>query len=316
MPKNSLNSIFFKCLCLLFCIGLLFSTAVQAQESIDLLTISGRIGTAQKYDSLDSGKASEYSALANLKIPIVFNDKTIWYTNITYTHSSVFSTEAMAEYIANPIRIHGFIMQTGLVQKINDKSAFQLLFVPRFMTDLVSPSSKAWQFGGIGMYERKYNSNLTLRYGIMYNGEKSGALLVPLLDVNWKIAKKWSITGLLPIYGKVNYHVHEDFTTGFSLFGLLTSYELSAAEYAGDYMERTSIDLTLFARHRLFDNFFAEARFGYALGRSYDQYHADDKIDLRISLIKIGDNRGDPVNYSFKDGPIASLRIVYNLPIE
>lgn len=297
-------------------ICLTFSFHAIGQESIDLLTLSGKYGLPQSYDDLPSEKATEATTLVNLKLPIVFNKRTIWYSNITYTYSTVQNNLAFSDSMANPIQLHGFILQTGLVQRIDDNNAFQILFVPRFMSDLENPGGNPWQFGAIGLFEHRYGPNLTMRYGVMYNNEKSGALLVPLVDVNWKMSKKWSVTGLLPIYGKVNYHINPDFTAGVSLFGLITSYDLTADNYAGDYMERTSIDLTLFARHRLFGNFFGEARFGYALGRTYAQYHDDDKIDLRISLFKIGDDRGEPVNYAFQDGLIFNLRLVYNLPIE
>ena len=80
-------------------------------------------------------------------------------------------------------------------------------------------------------------------------------------------------------------------------------------------MERTSIDLSLFARYNLFGNVFAEGRLGYALDRNYEQYGEDENIDLRISIFRIGDNRGEPLNATFTDGLIASLRLVYSLPL-
>src|SRR5690554_3039334 len=279
-------------------------TSVIAQESIDILSVSGQFGVPQNYDPKLSEKARETVGLINLKLPVVFSDKTIWYSDFTYTFSNVTNGLSLPENIANPIELHGFVFQTGLVQRIDESRAFQLLFVPRFMSDLKSPSSDVWQFGGIALYEKKYGENLRLRFGAMYNGELSGPLLVPLVDVDWKFAPKWSITGLLPIYGKVNYKVNDRTTTGISLFGLVTSYALSDVHYATDYMERTSIDITAFAKWRILKNIFMEGRIGYALERNYKQYHKDDTVDLKISIIKIGDNRGEPINPVFNDGPI------------
>jgi hypothetical protein len=303
---------FFVCLVWLL---LTFSSYVVGQESIDLITLSGRYGLPSAYDNPALNRSAEFVGLVNVKVPIVFSEKSIWYTNITYTASSIANNNVLPDSMLSPIRLHGIIMQTGLVQRFNDETAIQLLFVPRYMTDGNNVSKNAWQFGGIALFEKKHSERLTMRYGAMYNQEKSGPLLVPLVDVNWKINSKWSIVGLLPIYGKVNYHVNEDLTTGLSFFGLITSYDLNQERYGSDYMERSSIDVTLFARKRLYKNLFGEVRAGYALSRSYAQYRDDENIDLRISLIKIGDNQGPPVNYQIEDGVIFKFRLVYNLKI-
>src|SRR5690606_11136439 len=122
-------------------------------------------------------------------------------------------------------------------------------------------------------FENRFNENLWMRFGVLYNQEMSGPLLVRLVDIDWQFAPRWSITGLLPIYGKVNYKLNERTTTGFSLFGLVTSYALSEPAYSSDYMERTSIDLTLFAKWNVAVNVFLEGRMGYARARRYKQYH-------------------------------------------
>ena len=290
----------------------------QAQNSIDLLTISGRYGFPQAYDApFQNEKATETGAMINLKIPIKLSEKSIWFSNFTYTNYSVNKNFAVAseDAVMKPIGLNAFILQTGLVQRIDENRAFQLLFVPRFMTDFVAPTGKSWQFGGIALYEQTFNQNLTMRFGAMYNQELAGPFVVPLIDINWKISSRWSITGLAPIYLKVNYKVSERFVCGFSHFGLVTSYYLTDPNYLGDYMERTSIDLGLFGRWKMLGNWHLEGRIGYALGRNYEQYAADEKIDFRISIIKIGDHRGPPKNVAFGDGPIASLRLVYSLPL-
>ncbi len=289
---------------------------VKAQESIDLATFSGRFGFPTSYTELENAKAEEAIGLVNLKAPVVFNDKLIWFSSLTYTQSRVLGDKVGTELNPDPIDLYAFILQTGLIYRTSETNAFHLLFVPRLMTDFGSVTAESWQWGAIGMYEHTYGERLTMRYGVMYNGEWSGALFVPLIDVNWKISNKWSLTGLLPIYGKLNYQINPNATAGLSLFGLITSYDLSKGDYADTYMERRSIDLALFGRQRLFGNFHAELRFGYAIGRAYEQYDKSEKIDARISLIRIGDDRGEPLNPQFDPGMFTSLRLVYNLPLD
>jgi hypothetical protein len=166
----------------------------------------------------------------------------------------------------------------------------------------------------MAMFEKKFRENLTMSFGAMYNQELFGPYLVPLINLNWQLSQKWSITGLLPVYAKVKYKVSENFDMGLSHFGLITTYALGHTDYRGDYMERQSIDLALYGRLRIAGNFFAEARFGHTLGRKYTQYEADQKVDFAIPLATFGDNRVQK-NVLFDDGLFINLRFVYNIVI-
>jgi len=303
---------------------LIAAQGAMAQNTIDLFTVSGRYGIHQPYnpppanyvgEDLTKHKAQESALFINLKAPIKFNDKTIWFNNLTYTYSHVNNGLSLPDFMATNVGLNAFIFQTGIIQRLSKNNALQLLYVPRYMTDFLGKNGNEWQHGAIAMFEHRWNPNFMMRFGVMYNQEKSGPLLVPLFDINWQINNRWSVAGLFPIYLKINYKVSERFTAGLSHFGLITSYELHGEGYAGDYMERTSIDLCLFGRYNVAGNWYLEGRLGYALGRNYEQYHSDQQIDMRISIIKIGDNRGEPVNVTFQDGPIAELRLVYSIPI-
>jgi hypothetical protein len=220
----------------------------------------------------------------------------------------------MPTEIANPISIHGFILQTGFMKRFENGSGFQLLLAPRFMTDFENVNNKNWQFGGIALYEKRYNDNLLLRFGILYNQELFGPIITPLIDIDWRISDKWSIVGLVPIYVKVNYHVSDNTTVGFSHFGLTTTYRLGNPAYVNDYIERTSIDLSLFLRQRIAGNIHVEGRLGHTLNRKYAQYTEDQKLDLRLIIFNFGDERVQK-NTDFQNGIIANIRLIYNLPI-
>ena len=293
--------------------GILLFSGISAQERIDLLTVSTRYGLPSALNEFD-GEAVETGLLINAKVPLVLSEKTVWFNNITFNQSTVSYDFDSEDISAEDLQLYGFIVQTGIVQKLTNDRAFQLLFVPRYMTDFNNPSSGAWQFGAIGLYEKCYHEKLRLRYGFLFNQELGGPLLVPLVDVLWQFKPKWSVSGLFPIYGKLNYHYSEKLTVGISHFGLITSFDLEE-ESRGTYMERASIDLSLFARRQVFGDFFVEGRLGYALGRSYEQYRKDEQIDFRMSILRFGDNRNDPLNFTFEDGIITSLRFVYSIPI-
>ena len=62
-------------------------------------------------------------------------------------------------------------------------------------------------------------------------------------------------------------------------------------------------------------NIYLEGRFGYALASRYNQYNKDLPIDLKVSILKFGDDRGEPLNPIFSDGAIAQLKLIYSVPI-
>jgi len=302
----------------LYLFGIFYFILLQAslaQSSLDLFTASGRFGFPQEAGEPIKGTSSEYGGLVNLKAPIVLSQKTIWYNDLTYVYSYVQSNAELGAGIANPVELSGFIFQTGLVQSINDKKKLQMLFAPRFMTDFENVNNANWQFGGMVLIENKYSDNLTMRFGLLYNQEMFGPSLTPLIYLDWQISDRWSIAGMAPIYIKVNYKVNKNLTAGFSHFALITSYRLGNPAYLNDYIERGSIDLTLFVRQRIWNNIFVEGRAGFAVDRYYEQYSEDQKLDLKVTLISFGDNR-IPKNVMMKTGPVANLRLVYNLPIE
>ena len=286
-----------------------------SQESIDLLTLAGHYGAPSTYEDGVEGKATETRAMVNLKLPIVLDSNNIWFSKVTYLNSTVQSTRSVADSIANPIRLHGIILQTGWVRKLSKQRSIQLLFVPRLMGDMKNINSKNFQFGLVALYEKRFNEKLKMKFGMLYNQEMSSPFVVPLVDLDWKLSDKWSIAGLLPIYSKIKYTFSENTNAGIGHFALLTSYRLGEEAYQDDYMDKASIDIFAFLRERISGNIHVEGRIGYSLDRTYEQYNGEDTIDFRFSLFTWGDNRVAK-NYAINDGAFVNLRLIYNLPID
>ena len=295
-------------------IGVYLSINLSAQKTFDLITLSGRNGFSQTYNSDYYGKANEKGVMVNMAVPIKLSEKTMWYSSVNYFYWNVTNDETMPADILNPINIHGIIFRTGFIQKLSNDREIQVLAVPRLMSDLNNVNIDHFQFGGIVMFKKKYSGKLTMSYGAMYNQEFFGPYLVPLVDLDWQLSERLSIVGLLPVYSKIKYKINENFNVGIAHFGLITSYKLGVAVYNGDYMERQSIDLTLFARHKIISNLYIEGRFGHTFGRIFAQYAADQKVDFSLPLVGFGDDRVQK-NVSFQDGLIAELRLVYSVPI-
>ncbi len=288
--------------------------SIAAQKSIDLLSVSGRYGLPRPYEKNHPGKATESVGTLNLVLPVRFSESTIWANDFNYFLSHVSSDTRMLENVVDPITLNGFILQTGLIQKINKNHALWLIFTPRYMTDLHKSDEPSLQLGGTFLFEKEFNDHLTMRFGAMYNSEFFSPMVVPLVYVDWQVATRWNISGLLPIYSKLKYTANDRLITGIGHFGLITSYRLGEPENTDYYMEKECIDIYLFGRYRLFGNFHTEGRIGYTQSRIYAQYEKDEKMDFRLSIITFGDDRTQ-TNVNFKDGPFASLSLIYSLPL-
>ncbi len=190
------------------------------------------------------------------------------------------------------------------------------MVVPRLMSDFQNMDGSSFQFGGLASYLKKYHDDLSIGFGAIYNSELFGPYVVPFLDLNWKFAEKWRVKGLFPITLRVEYSINDNMITGLNHFGLITTYALGDDAYAGDYMERQSIDLSLFLRQRLAGNFFVEGMVGRALGRQYRQFAGDQKVDFAIPMVAFGDERVVKNDFSaFNDGLILTLKLIYNMPM-
>jgi hypothetical protein len=292
------------------------AASAYGQTSIDLFTIAGFVGFPSSYQPPLNGKATESNLFINAKAPIVLNDKTVWFNDLTYSAFTITTdlTPEPATYLTS-MRLHGFILQTGISRKLSDKNGLQLLFLPRYNSDFNGSDAKNWQFGGIALFEHRYSEKLMMRFGTMFNNELFGPLLVPLVYVDWRMSDRWSMVGLFPINLKINYAVSERVSVGLSHFGFITTYRISQPGFETDYIERNSIDEALFARWRVAGNLHLETRVGYSLARVYEQYAESEKLDLRLSIVRFGDDRTKK-NVAFNNGPMASIRLVYNLPID
>ncbi|MEM6516991.1 MAG: DUF6268 family outer membrane beta-barrel protein [Bacteroidota bacterium] len=293
-------------------------TIATAQESLDIFTISGHFTTPQTFvdESNFTGETTESGAMINLVTPIVLNEKQIWYNAINYMHWNVDNNITSAENIANPINIHGLILRTGLIQELSNGNSIQAVFMPRLMTDFKNIDRRHFQLGGTFIYKKTYHERLKIGYGVLYNQEAFGPNVVPLVDLDWKISGRWSVSGLFPIYSKVKYKVNDKLNLGIHHFGLITSYRLGEDAYQNDYIERKSIDLGVFVRYNLFGKIHVEGRYGYSFGRRYAQFQQNDKINLAVPLATIGDDRTQlNENSNFENGAYFNVRLVYAIRI-
>lgn len=284
------------------------------QRSLEILSVSGQFSPNNPVKD-GPGSVDVVNGIVNLKIPVVFkNKKSIWYNDVTYLYSRLSCKGALDQQDALSLNPQGVILQTGLVQKLDEDHALQILLAPRIM------STGNWtqiqvQPGLIALFEKRYSSSLLMRYGALYNQDLFGPMLIPLVYLYYqKPGSPWSFEGLLPIKSKISYRFNQKFTAGFKHLGLVTSYPMGG-DGQGSYLERKSIDLSLFGQYRIYKGFHVEFNAGYALNREYARYATDDQLDMRVAVAEFGEERTQ-LNPSFADGFFAGMRLIYLVDLE
>lgn len=288
--------------------------SLQAQDrgTVDVVSLSGRYGLPQEYKDTYDGKATETGMLNALTAGFSLAPKTFFAINVNHFYFNVKDEAEMLEGIASPININGIILRTGIIQELGNGAKLQLLVAPRLMSDFKNLDGNSMQWGAVVSYQNDLSEDLNLGFGAMYNQELFGPYMVPLFLLNWQVSERWFLEGMIPVTFKAHYRVNEGLDVGFNHFGLITTYYLGDDEYAGDYIERQSIDLSLFARQRIYKNIFIEGMVGRSIGRSYEQYDGDQTVSFGLPLITFGDERVVK-NTTFNDGMIFTLKLIFNM---
>ena len=286
---------------------------LSAQRMLDVASLSGRYGLAREYKDTYGGEATEFGSINSITAGVSVAERTKIPISFNHFYFHVEGDSEIPDDQANPIGINGFILRTGLYQYLGNGNAIQLLIAPRIMSDFKNLDGNSFQLGALFAYEKKFKEDLTMSFGAMFNKELFGPYVVPFVDLHWQVASRLRIDGMLPITARVVYKVNDNMSTGLNYFGLITTYYLGDEAYAGDYMERQSIEPSLFLRHRLFSKLFVEGMVGRTLGRKYVQYAGDQKVDFALPLLTFGDERVAK-NVTFKDGVFFTLKLIVNLP--
>jgi len=198
-------------------------------------------------------------------------------------------------------------------QKFSNNNSFLFVFIPRYNSDLLNPSPEAWQFGFLSYYTKRSSEKFLWKVGAYVNTEFFGLFVVPVYGINWNMSSRWSLTGDIPIWTKINYKASEKLNLGFSYMALVSSYRLTG-EFNNDYISRFAIEPVLYAEIPVVKNLYLKSKIGYTLGRDYPVYDRDDKLDLKLSLIEFG-NKRTPLNTDIKDGVFFEISIAYKVDI-
>jgi Domain of unknown function (DUF6268) len=179
-----------------------------------------------------------------------------------------------------------------------------------------------FQLGGLVLGTSSRNENFDWKYGIYYNGELFGPIVVPLFGFNWKMNDKWRLKLIVPINAEISYQAADRFRTGLRFDGVNASYAYrsvpGAANTAG-YIDKADNNVWAFGEFHLGKNVWFHLKAGYSIIRKYRYFVKGDKMKLKLGPVNVSDNRfggnSKLIPPFFNDGWSFETRIIYRLPL-
>jgi len=248
-----------------------------------------------------------------LNFPIVINEKSVLLTGLFANKTQVALDANMPKTDLNVLGLN-----LGINTSFNDRWSATFMVFSKLASDKIKLSNDNLQMAFLSLFTYKKRDQLQWKYGLYANTEQYGLMFVPILGLYYLSANhKFEANLNLPVLADMNYHLGHKFWLGMGFDGLGTSYNLNQQNYSsnGAYAVKTSNELLGYLRYQLSTSIFIDTKVGYAIGRKYEVYDANDKINFALMNLYFGDDR-TLLNEGFKDGFLFKIELLYRLNIK
>jgi len=298
MTKTLLLSILFVCI----------SVFSYSQDKFTIADVSYMISPANKYENPDMTSNIGYLS-GTLNFPVFSKGNT---TFLAGFRGNMWTVNYDPEQIW-PADYYSLGLTLTYNQKFNNDNSFLFVLLPRYNSDLRYSSSEAWQLGFLSYYSKRTSDKFLWKAGMYVNTEFFGLFVVPVFGLDWDISEKFSISGDIPIWAKINYQATKKFSTGFAYIALVSTYRLTG-DFNNAYTSRYAIEPYLYADFEVIKNIFLRGKLGYAIDRKYPVYAKDDRLDWQLSMIKFGEDRTQ-LNPVINNGLFIEFTLSYKVDI-
>ncbi|MDJ1495529.1 DUF6268 family outer membrane beta-barrel protein [Cytophagaceae bacterium DM2B3-1] len=258
------------------CIPLL----IQAQE-LELLDIHCSISPIQ------TSTSHEYIQQCSIKLryPIIAGQRNQFLVGPTYDIMWIGKT------INDHQALHGLSMQVAWQRKIRSNLSFSWLFTPGIYSDFKDISEEDFRFSTAFRMKHTLSEKTSIGFGIGYARQFFGNVLMPFLEVDWKINDRWSMSGLFPIRPKIEYLATKRLTLGTQIQVDNSSSRLSSQYNESQIVQFKQWNAQLYADWKLYKNLYFSLIAGYVFRRKVQVFTKDTKVPWTLFTFPIGGER-------------------------
>jgi len=289
---------------------ILFFFTMNAQNYLDLANISYSNTNFNRFENnTEKTRIEDFGWRFNF--PIVLNKKN---TLLTGLYGSRIKLK-LDSNLATTSSVYMLGVKLGINQIYSKKWAATYFLLPLIASDFANVSTKDFQIGLLALFNYTKRENLHYKFGLYGHTELFGPQMVPLLGLYYtSLNEKWEIDLILPIVVDVNYELFKKINIGINFDGLGSTYNLNKSFAISDdvYVVKNSNELFSYLRFQFGKSIYFKAKVGYSFFRSYRVYDQNEKVNLSIASIYLGDNRNS-LNNDFKDGAIYKFELIYRI---
>ncbi len=286
---------------------------LHAQQYVDLIRLHANQSPKANYPGTDN-QADMYEAGIDLTLPIPISKKIVLLTGATAERQSFFADTSLI----SRSEIYSASLKIGSVYKIDPSWNLTVIALPKFAGDIQGSSKNDFQFGGMFLFKNSKSDKLNFSFGSYANSDRFGLFIVPLVGMYYLSPRSdLEINATLPIWADIKKRVGYSTWCGISFSAMVRTYYMNAAELQQDniYLERKSNDIMAYVQFDLSASLLLQTKLGYSIGREAELYKENDKVDLGLSLFRLGDNRNQ-LNVDMNDGPMVQVKLVYRYQLD
>ena len=281
--------------------------SIHAQNYVDILKLYYNTTSRNQHEGTGSGTRID-EAGAELTYPIVLSTSTAIYTGL-----AIESVNLKIFPYADYSTLSAYSLRLGFNKKHSDRLSGTYLVIPKLASDFRESSSHNFQVGFFGLLKFTKHKNFNYKLGLYYNTELFGPFVAPIFGLYYlNPTKRFEANLLLPSTVDLNYRIQDWLNAGISFNGQLKSFRLSELPSLPTvgYVVKTSNEICTYLKFNFTPELSLLTKVGHSVGRSYRVYEENDKIDLGISLIKIGNDR-TLLNTEIADGTVYQATLLY-----
>jgi Domain of unknown function (DUF6268) len=225
-------------------------SAIQAQPYIDIVQLkyTHSPGAGLWRQKNQRNYFEYYSAAFNLPF-VSKKDSSIILLSPYLERWDIGFTGAVGNYNDLPNHLDGLVLPVTYIRPVSENWSITLSAIPRWNGDSNAFFKNSFQIGGAVIAAYKATLNLTVKLGLYYNSEFSGAFFMPLLGLDWRIDKHNNLFGLLPGNLVFEHKITRRFYCGLNFRAITNTYN------AGSIIASTTSGLETNSRYlRIDDN--------------------------------------------------------------
>ncbi|MEX1002892.1 MAG: DUF6268 family outer membrane beta-barrel protein [Crocinitomicaceae bacterium] len=294
---------------LIFCIG-----TASAQNWVDLGNIYWRTSPHNSIEG-STDKRNFNMFAADVKLPVVLNDQSVLIFGLGYQHNQFTAVDEASTL--TQLDFSSAELQIGMEHKWNDRFKTLFMMIPRMNTDYTQVDIHHFQLAGAVLNTYKRNDQFEWKYGLYYSPEFFAPMFVPLFGFDWKINEKWQFKMMIPVNFELAYRPKDWMRCGLRFDGVNASYRyqlIPSQDNTQTYIDKADNNGWVFTEFNLGKNIWFQLKGGYSVLRKYRFYDPDDRMNLKLGPVNIGDNRTSATPL-FKNGWSFETRFIYRLPI-